>query len=55
MRYRYGTKFMQKSCSNQLSTGTIATTEANMLEALETQIIFFTYTECKWLYYTKIR
>lgn len=43
---RYGTKFMQKSYSNQLSTGTIATTEANMLEALETQIIF-TYTECK--------
>lgn len=37
---------------------TIATTEANVLDALETQIIF-TYTECKWLYlykiFTKIR
>lgn len=42
---------MYNSCSNQISTRTIATTEANLLDALETQIIF-TSKDCKWLYYT---
>lgn len=49
---RYGTTNVQQLLKpTTVLTRTIATTEANLLDALETQIIF-TSKDCKWLYYS---